>query len=403
VVKIAVDFVHHTCYRLLPACNNGRTPIRAGAFDFITKPVDGARLFAALSKAVDHQRLLRLVASGGHNGGNEPGLCDMVGQSGVMQGIFDVIRRVATADVNVMICGESGTGKELAARAIHELSPRRSRPLVSLNMAAIPKDLVESTLFGHERGAFTGAERIRIGACEEAEGGTLFLDELCEMPLELQAKLLRFLQERQFRRVGGAKDLVANVRVVSATNKDPTVEMAAGRLRADLYYRLNVVPLRLPPLRDRQGDVSLLAMHALTRFAKRYVRRFRSIEPEALRQLEAYRWPGNVRQLYHLIERCVVLHEGESLQASMLPQAWDDAPEVVEQPGALAPALPERLPAAKGDGEGPICTLAELEQQAIRRALRTFVGSPGKAARALGISEATIYRKIKQYSMNGSA
>ena len=241
--------------------------IKAGAYDFLTKPVDEARLVATVGGALTQRRLL-LKVNDLQRGQRSHGL---VGDSHALRQVLATIDSVAGSDVSVMITGESGTGKELVARALHDASERRSKPFLALNMAAIPKDLVESTLFGHERGAFSGADRRRIGAVEEARGGTLFLDEIGEMPLDLQSKLLRFLQERRIRRVGGTQDLEVDVRIVSATNRDPLRAVADGRLREDLYYRLNVVPIPLPPLRERHGDVALLATHFLVEAAKYHV------------------------------------------------------------------------------------------------------------------------------------
>lgn len=376
--------------------NAGQLAVRAiqsGAFDFIAKPVDTARLFASLTKAVEHGRLLHVLEAAG-TAGDELGFSGMVGRSPQMRTAFDIIRRVAPTDVSVMISGESGTGKELVARAIHQNSPRQRKPFVAINMAALPKELVESTLFGHEKGAFTGADRQRAGACEEARGGTLFLDEIGEMPLDLQAKLLRFLQERVSRRVGGNADIAADVRVISATNRNPVAEVRAGRLRTDLYYRLNVIPIQLSPLRERQGDVELLAIHAVQVAARRHGKAFTSIQPAAMEMLVRCPWPGNVRQLANLIERCVVLNEGHVLTSAMLPDDVTMSESMESQPLAMHEDGEEE------ESEGTIIPLEELERRAITEALRICGGSPGRAARALHISEATMYRKIRAYGLN---
>ena len=380
--------------------------IKVGAFDFLPKPIEEPRLVATLSKAVEHHRLLmqmdRLQSGGPHEGIFE----GMVGVSAPMRTIFGIIENVSATDVSVLICGESGTGKELVARAIHRRSPRSSAPFVALNMAALPKDLAESTLFGHERGAFTGADRKHTGACEEAQNGTLFLDEIGEMALELQAKLLRFLQERVFRRVGGSQDLTANLRIISATNREPVVELKAGRLRADVYYRLNVVPIVLPPLRQRSEDIPLLAQHALREFAAKYDRKFEYVSPEAMETLVACEWPGNIRQLRHLIERIVVMNDAVSVTPQMLPADLStDRPSasISAGPGPHAAQVSSTVAVklSPNDDE-PIVPLAELEHRAIARALRVCGGSASAAAAKLDISTATIYRKIKEWGLNAT-
>jgi DNA-binding NtrC family response regulator len=383
--------------------------IKRGAFDFLPKPIDEARLVATLAKAVEHRRLLQRVRTLEGAADGESGFDDLVGGSPQMQTIYRIIRNVARTEATVMIVGESGTGKELIARAIHRTSPRSDEPFVALNMGALPKDLIESTLFGHERGAFTGADKRRIGACEEASGGTLFLDEIREMPIDTQPKLLRFLQERTLRRVGGTSDLQADVRIISATNSDPLQDVRDKRLREDLYYRLNVVPVVVPPLRERRGDVALLAMRAMQQCAARHARPFDSIEDEALARLASCRWPGNVRQLFHTIERIVVLNEGPVLRLSMLPEDLDAASLMggdtpVEPEGAPSrPAVgaPERAPEVVESGAEPLVPLVEMERKAILRAVKEF-GSAAKAARHLGISEATIYRRLREYGIKGS-
>jgi two-component system repressor protein LuxO len=378
--------------------------IKLGAFDFLPKPLDEARLVATLAKAVEHCRLAMRVRNLEEHQGDQARFEDLVGMSPQMQTIYRIIENVAITDASVLIVGESGTGKELVARAIHRRSQRSGGPFVALNMGALPKELVESTLFGHERGAFTGAERKRVGACEEAEAGTLFLDEIREMPLETQPKLLRFLQERVFRRVGGSGDLRADVRIVSATNRDPLQDVRDNRLRGDLYYRLNVVPILVPPLRERSCDIPLLATYALRSCAERHGKRFDSIEDQVLRRLAGCGWPGNVRQLFHLIERIVVLNEGPTLSEAMLPLDFDhvsaspvDVPETLAAEATreadLAPA-----PAAAVSVEQDVIPLADLERQAVLRAV-DLCGSAAKAARSLGISEATIYRRLREYGV----
>ena len=373
--------------------------IRSGALDFIVKPIDEARLIATVLKAIE-QHALEEKVRGLEGGGDDALFEQLVGTSPQMQTVFRIIRNAAPTEASVMIQGESGTGKELVARAIHRRSARAKGPFVALNMAALPGDLVESTLFGHEKGAFTGADRRRVGACEEADAGTLFLDEIAEMPIDLQGKLLRFLQERVYRRVGGSNDIAADVRVISATNRDPLVEVREGRMRSDLYYRLHVVPVDLPALCDRRGDITLLATHALRESSSRHGKPFDSIDPPALERLSGCAWPGNVRQLFIVIERCVVLNSGPVLTLDMLPsdlEAGDPAsPAVTASDEEMA-----RVDRALGD-DSTVFPLAELEKRAIEHALRVCSGSATEAARLLGISPATVYRKIKSYGIEGA-
>jgi two-component system, repressor protein LuxO len=364
--------------------------IKSGAFDFLPKPLDEARLVATMAQAAEHGRLARRLAEVSCDEDGESSFEGILGVSPQIRRIRELIRSVAPTDASVMIFGESGVGKELVAHAVHRRSRRSDGPFVALNMAALPGELVESTLFGHEKGAFTGADRRRAGACEEARGGTLFLDEISEMPLDLQAKLLRFLQEKTYRRVGAENDQAADVRVLSATNRDPQELLASGRIRADLYYRLNVVPIVVPPLRDRGGDIELLVVHALRRYSGRYGKRFESVDPQALELLRRYGWPGNVRELMHMIERIVVLADGPRLEIRMLPAELDTAG---------VPASAADAPAIVGGGIRP---LADVERRAIEHALRVCGGSVPRAARGLGVSEATIYRKLKAYGRSGA-
>jgi two-component system repressor protein LuxO len=392
--------------------------IKLGAFDFLTKPLDEGKFTVTIAKAVEQYELLcrlhRLEL-----GNDESGFEGLVGVSPQMRTVYSIIRSVAPTDVNVMICGESGTGKELVASAIHACSDRSAGPFVAQNMASIPAELAEATLFGHEKGAFTGADRSRFGAVGEAAGGTLFLDEITEMPMGLQAKLLRFLQERTYRPVGGLKDLKADARIISATNRDPAGAVREKSLRDDLYYRLNVVPIQLPPLRERDGDIGLLANHVLRRFAKQYGKRFQGIEGPALRLLEAYDWPGNVRQLMHLMQRVVILNDSEALAAHMLPRdIFRESGLEVPSTSFEIPALPplkitepvSNLPAVSVNSNvaDPFCfarkedivPLEVIERKAIARAIDLCGGSAYEAARLLGISSATIYRKIKLYDLS---
>jgi transcriptional regulator with GAF, ATPase, and Fis domain len=288
---------------------------------------------------------------------------------------------VAATNTNVLITGETGTGKELIARAIHENSPRRERLLVKVNCAAISAGLVESELFGHERGAFTGAVQRRNGRFELANGGTLFLDEVGELPLETQVKLLRVLQEREFERVGGSETLRVDVRVVAATNRDLPEMVARGRFREDLYYRLAVFPVALPALRERAGDIPLLVQSFVRRFARQSGRRIDGVSPDAMRRLVGYHWPGNVRELRSVVERAALLTTGDAVTAQALPA------QVLEQPAALWQGR-ERRPSLK-----------EVEQAYIRHVLEQVQGNQTRAASVLGISRKALWEKRRRYGM----
>ena len=294
-----------------------------------------------------------------------------------MQATYRIIESAASSKATVFIPGESGTGKELAAEAIHNLSPRNSGPFVVLNCGAIPKDLMESEIFGHVRGAFTGATADRNGAAKRADGGTLFLDEICEMDLNLQTKLLRFIQAGSLQRVGGGELEKVDVRFVCATNQDPAQAIEKGRLREDLYYRLHVIPLQLPALRERGGDVMLIANAFLSQFAGEEGKRFSGFTADVEAVLENYPWPGNVRQMLNVIRNVTVLHDGDLVTLDMLP-------DPLGLPGG---------PADRQPGNGAIRPLWQIEKDAIEHAIAACQGNIPKAAVLLGISASTIYRK----------
>ena len=315
------------------------------------------------------------------------GLDNIVGQSPPMQEVFDMVRQVAPARVTVLLLGESGTGKELVAKAIHQLSPRALGPLITVHCAALPSTLLESELFGHEKGAFTGAHEKRIGRFEQAQGGTLFLDEIGEIDASVQVKLLRFLGERSFERVGSNKTLTADVRVIAATNKDLEEQVKAGKFREDLFFRLAVVPIVLPPLRQRAGDIPLLARTFLKEFASENDKNVNDFTPEALEALMNYAWPGNVRELRTAIEHAVVLSRGEKISLRDLPPG----------PRAAAPGGgPARLLAQ------PDLTVADAEKQLILRALKECGGNRTEAAKKLGLSRRTLHRKLHLYQLEGA-
>jgi transcriptional regulator with PAS, ATPase and Fis domain len=307
----------------------------------------------------------------------------MVGQARSMQEVYRWVELAATSTAPVLVYGESGTGKELVARTIHELSNRRNKPFVAINCAAIPETLIESELFGHERGAFTGATERRLGCFELTDGGTLFLDEVAEMDSNTQAKLLRVLQEGSFRRVGGGKhEIQVDVRVVAATNKNPTEAIATGKMREDLFYRLNVFSIHLPPLRERREDVILLAKTFIEEFNRQDSRQVRGLTTEAEKELERYHWPGNVRELRNVIQRAVVISGTGLIGAEHLP-------DNVLRGAAPAPAA----------ASGSVTPIREMERDAILRALEETGQDKRRAAQLLGISLKTLYNKLAKYGI----
>ena len=358
--------------------------MRAGADDYLVKPVDFDALLIALERArerhevaIEAENLRRQLRER-----TSAGLQGLVGASPVMQKVYRIANQVAASRATVLITGESGTGKGEVARAIHALSPRVQKPFVALHCASLAQTLLESELFGHERGAFTGAEKRRVGRFEQAHGGTLFLDEIGEISMATQVKLLQVLQERTFQRVGGSESVNVDVRVVAATNRDLAAEVREGRFREDLYYRLNVVHLEMPPLRLRGGDVLVLADHFLRKFALENHQRVDGFTDKARSKILAYRWPGNVRALENAVERAVVLCETNLIDESDLP--FEAAPETL---GAM------RVPGS---------TLAELERYAIVKTLEAVDGSTARAAELLDISVRTIQYRLHEYGMTKS-
>ena len=349
--------------------------MKDGADDFITKPVDLDQLELRVEKALKAHRLEAEVEGLKAQLDEKYGLENIVGSSPAMQKVFGMIRQAAPTDATVLLQGPSGTGKELVAHAIHNLSRRAKGPFIAVEIAAINPNLLESELFGHEKGAFTGADARRAGRFEAANGGTLFLDEISEMPLDLQVKLLRVLQEREFQRMGSNENIKTDIRIVAATNRDLAAYMREGKFREDLYYRLNVIEMRLPALKDREGDVPLLV--------NRYVREFggKSVSPEAMKLLDAYQWPGNVRELRNVVERmCVMSPTGDI--------GVDDVPDDVKGTGA------QTLSTAG--------TLEETEKAQIAAVLKEVGGNRTEAAKRLGISRRTICRKIAAYDLADS-
>jgi len=355
--------------------------MRRGAGDYIEKPWDNQRLINILRTQVELGRALRRSErlESENRLLRKDGLPELIANSRVMKPILEVMERIGPSDANVLITGEHGTGKEVVARWLHAASPRANRPLVTVNAGGLSEGVFESELFGHVKGAFTDAKTDRVGYFELADQGTLFLDEIGNMPPSQQAKLLRVLQTGEFQRVGSSRTRRVDVRVIAATNVDIHKEVAEGRFREDLLYRLNTVEIHLPPLRDRTEDIPALAMHFLARSATRYRKQIRGFDPEALRQMQLHSWPGNVRELEHAVERAVLMCTGDVIRADDLalrPRAADGGASRLEE-----------------------MTLEEVEKYLIRRALARFDGNVSRAAEALGLSRSAMYRRLQQYGI----
>ncbi|UAK22832.1 nitrogen regulation protein NR(I) [Sphingomonas nostoxanthinifaciens] len=386
---------------VLSAQNTFMTALRAteqGAFDYLPKPFDLAELTQAVADA-----LTRMPTLGEEEGGPHEDL-PLIGRSPPMQEVFRTIARVVSTDLTVLLLGESGTGKELVARAIHDFGPRRRAPFVAVNMAAIPRELIESDLFGHERGAFTGAAQRTAGRFEQAQGGTLFLDEIGDMPLEAQTRLLRVLQSGEFSPVGSARAIRTDARIIAATHQDLPRLIADGQFREDLYYRLNVVPMRLPALRDRGSDVGELARHFLDRAAADGLPR-KQLDPAAIRCLERHGWPGNVRELANLMRRLAALTRDPVISASLVQQQLghlgQPQPPLVPESAELSEAIEQHLArhfAAYGGDLPPDGlydrVLAEVERPLFRLTLAAVRGNQLKAAQILGINRNTLRKKL---------
>lgn len=363
--------------------------MREGATDFILKPFNAPRLTLTLRHTLERQALEQELTEWRQALGHSR-YYDFIGQSPPMQAVYRIIESVAASKACVFITGESGTGKELAAQALHQSSPRRAHSIISINCGAIPHDLLESTLFGHVKGAFTGAVNDATGAAKAADGGTLFLDEVCELPLELQVKLLRFLQTSEVTPVGGSKAEKVDVRIVAATNRNPQAEVKAGRLREDLYYRLHVVPLDMPPLRERDDDVLLLAEHFLQKFSDEEGKDFTNIAPEAASLLRRADWPGNVRQLENVVRSIVVMHQGPSLTLAMLPEELQTSARTIADYQPSATAAPQLVALA-------VKPLWQMEKEAILQALSLTQNDVARAATLLEVSPSTLYRKLHSW------
>ncbi len=366
--------------------------MRHGADDYIAKGrLQIEELEMRISRALRQQTLEVENESLHRQLDSRFGMGNLIGESVVMQEVLETVRQVAPSKATVLLLGESGTGKEVVARAIHQLSPRARGRLVTVHCAALAATVLESELFGHEKGAFTGAHERRIGRFEEAQGGTLFLDEIGEIDAGLQIKLLRFLGERTFERVGSNKTMVADVRLVAATNRDLSAMVKAGTFREDLYFRLSVVPIQLPPLRERTGDVVLLAQHFLLESAEENGKTVRGFTVEAMEALTGYGWPGNVRELRTAVEHAVVLSRGESIGLRDLPPSVRRSAEAGVGVGGEA-----GIPSLVEPGE---LTVREAERQLIIRALRESDGNRTEAARRIGVSRRTLHRKLHTYQL----
>ena len=355
--------------------------IKEGAYDFIEKPLEIPRLRIVLERALEKKETMREVQLLRRRiAALAPGT-DMIGSGPAMQRVFELVNKVAPSNASVVISGQSGTGKEVVARAIHNLSPRKDKPFVALNCSAIPATLIESELFGYERGAFTGADQRRMGNFELAHNGTLFLDEVGELPLELQAKFLRVLEERKFRRLGGRAEVEVDVRVLCATNRDLKEEIRRGRFREDLYFRLHVFTIVLPQLRERREDVPLLVHHFIEKFNAETGKRVQGLTPAAMTTLQGYAWPGNIRELRNTLERAMILVDGDVIGEEHLPPDMQSS-----RPEAAMLRVPLGIP------------MDRVEKDYILASLQKNGGNKARTAEILGISEKTLYNKLNRWA-----
>ena len=357
--------------------------LKKGAYDYLTKPLDFDKLRLTMERAMEHTRLKAENRLLKQSLGKHFDRCNIIGQSPAMTQLLETIEQVAPSEATVMISGESGTGKELIAGALHFNSPRKSGPFVKINCAAITESLLESELFGHEKGAFTGAVRRKDGRFLQADRGSIFLDEVSEMPLSMQVKLLRVLQEREITRVGGEETIKVDVRVIAATNKDLAALIGKGEFREDLFYRLNVVSLHMPPLVKRSEDIPLLAQHFLKQFAQKNKKKIKGFTPQAMDHLIHYHWPGNVRELMNAVERGVVLARADFLDMNEFP--------------FLADAIRQQTPSQSLENFAGNMSLDEVEKATILKTLENTKGNKSEAARRLGITRKTLHKKLKSY------
>jgi DNA-binding NtrC family response regulator len=362
--------------------------VKEGAFDYIPKPFSGEQLHVSVERAFEQKRLLEENRKLKEQLAQVYSFENIIGKSLSMLNVFELIKKVARSEANILVIGESGTGKELVARSIHANSGRGGKAFIPVDCASLPETLLESELFGHERGAFTGAHMMRPGLFEFAHGGTIFLDEVGDLSPNLQAKLLRVLQERQVRRVGGNRFIDVDVRVISATNRDLANVVARGEFREDLYYRLNVISIPLPPLRERRGDIPLIAHHYLKKYSASCGKAIQGFAPRALELLENYAWPGNVRELQNVVERAVVLAMGEFITPADLPEPIKTGPPVGEPPSFDLP-----LKRAKEE------QVHAFERQYLRELLKRYGGNISRAAKAAGVDRKTIHRLLRKHDL----
>ncbi len=374
---------------IMTAYSSVETAVQAlknGAYDYLTKPLDFDELRLVMERAADHRHLKEENRLLKERLGDQFNAQNIIGRSRVMVTLLETVAQVAPSEATVLITGQSGAGKELIAGAVHYNSPRRDGPFVKMNCAAVTETLLESELFGHEKGAFTGAHKRKEGKFRQADGGSLFLDEVGEMSLSMQVKLLRALQEMEFFRVGGEELIRVDVRVIAATNKDLLQEVEAGRFREDLYYRLNVVTLAVPALAERKEDIPLLARHFLERFAEKNRKNLKGFSPHAMDQMLRYGWPGNVRELMNAVERSVVMSRSEYVQPEDLPPEVQNLSEGEKSDFSL-----------RISDEG--VSLDQMEKEAIVKTLETTAGNKSEAARRLGITRKTLRKKLKDYGL----
>jgi DNA-binding NtrC family response regulator len=359
----------------------------AGAFYVLDKPFDPDEVVALMRNALDHRKLMAENSELRRRLGDRSADTEILGTAPSMQRMMETLVSVADTDASVLIVGESGTGKELIANALHERSARHDRPWIKINCAALPKDLIESELFGHMKGAFTGAGTEKTGLLEEAHQGSLLLDEITEMPIDLQAKLLRVLEDRVVRRLGGARSVPVDFRLISSTNRNPEVAVRDGHLRQDLYFRINTITIHVPPVRERREDIPMLVRAFLDRYRAKHGRRIETIEPEAYRRLMTYAWPGNVRELQHAIERAVLVARGAEITTV-------DLPEPLQAVNAQTAGSPSVAPS-----EVPAGSLEDIERASILRALDAANWNKQAAAAMLGLRRPTLYSKMRRHSI----
>ncbi|PJB44825.1 MAG: two-component system response regulator [Deltaproteobacteria bacterium CG_4_9_14_3_um_filter_44_9] len=363
--------------------NSAVQALKSGAEDYLTKPLDMDELIIKVNKVLHYRQLEEENLLNRERLGTRFDFSSIIGNSPKMKELFETLSMVTPTDATVLLLGESGTGKEIVANSIHQNSPRRENPYIKVNCAALPETLLESELFGHEKGAFTGAIYKKRGRFELADGGTIFLDEIGEMSIPTQTKILRVLQEREFEAVGGTRTIQVNVRIITATNKDLEEEVNKRKFREDLYYRLNVVPITVPPLRDRKEDIPILAEYFLCKYNEKNKRSIKGFEPGVIDALIRYTWPGNVRELENIVERTVIMCRGEMISLNDLPSAIGGSKQEEEQSEIIM-------------GH----TLRDTEREVIRRTLEKTGGNRTRAATILGITRKTLQNKIKEYRID---